>query len=148
MTAAAIHHGLMPCVSSNEGSGGAVAIAAAMRGKSQLSLAGGALAMVGTQSFDDETPVVYWMPGQGERCGCFGCGARRYCEGGSVPGSMALGSVVMGVDDGLPPGEGGVHGEQAFEGEDGHLEEVEGEPGDDAGEGEGDDDADQLVVLA
>ena len=61
---------------------------------------------------------------------------------------MAPGSVAMGIDDELPPGEGGVHGEEAFEGEEGHLEEVEGEPGDDAGEGEGYDDADQLVVLA
>jgi len=52
------------------------------------------------------------------------------------------------VDDGLAPGEGGVDGEEAFEGEDGHLEEVEGDHGNDVGEDEGEDGADDVVVVA
>ena len=52
------------------------------------------------------------------------------------------------VHDGLAPGEGGVDGEEAFEREDGHLEEVEGEPGDDEGDDEGEEGADDVVVVA
>ena len=50
--------------------------------------------------------------------------------------------------DGLAPGEGGVDGEEAFEREDGHLEEVEGEQGDDAGEDKGEEGTDDVVVVA
>ncbi len=83
---------------------------------------------------------------------CFGGG--RYsllCEGGAaglVLGVMAFAAAAVAADDGLTPGEGGVHGEEAFEGEDGQLEQVEGQPGDEASEGEGDEDADELIVLA
>ncbi len=52
------------------------------------------------------------------------------------------------VHDGLAPGERGVDGEEAFEREDGHLEEVEGERGDDVGDDKGDDGADDVVVVA
>ena len=47
--------------------------------------------------------------------------------GGSAAGAR-------GFVDGLAPGKGGVDGEEALEREDGHLEEVVGDEGDDEGE--------------
>ena len=61
--------------------------------------------------------------------------------GGSAAGAW-------GFVDGLAPGEGGVDGEEAFEREDGHLEEVEGEQGEDAGEDKGEQGTDDVVVVA
>ncbi len=55
---------------------------------------------------------------------------------------------ARGFIDGLAPGEGGVDGEEAFEREDGLLEEMEGEHGDDVGEDEGYHGADDVVVVA
>src|ERR1700735_1368428 len=60
--------------------------------------------------------------------------------GGSAAGARAF-------VDGFSPGERSVDGEEAFEREDGHLEEVEGEPGDDAGEDKGYGGADDVVVV-
>jgi hypothetical protein len=54
----------------------------------------------------------------------------------------------MGVDDGLSPGERWIQREETLEGEDGHLEEVEGEPGDEAGDDEGGESPDDVVVVA
>ena len=83
---------------------------------------------------------------------CFGGGRYSLLRGrraaGLAPGVMAFASATVGVDDGLTPGEGGVHGEETFEGEDGQLEQVEREPGDEAGEREGDEDSDELIVLS
>ena len=55
---------------------------------------------------------------------------------------------ARGFVDGLSPGQGGVEGKETFEGEDGHLEEVKGEPGDDAGEDKGKESANDVIVVA
>ena len=61
--------------------------------------------------------------------------------GGSAAGARSF-------VDGLAPGEGGVDGEETLEREDGHFEEVEGDERDDAGEDEGEEGADDVVVVA
>jgi hypothetical protein len=65
-----------------------------------------------------------------------------------VLGSRGFAAVGDVLGDGLSPGKRGVDGEEAFEREDGHLEEVEGKPGDDEGEDEGEDGSDEVVVVA
>ena len=59
-----------------------------------------------------------------------------------------LATRMVCVDDGLSPRQRWIQWEEAFEGEDGHLEEVEGEPGDEAGDDEGGESPDDVVVVA
>ena len=60
-----------------------------------------------------------------------------------------MGTVgARGDGNGFAPGQGGVEGEESFQGEDGHLEEMEGEPRNEVGDDKGGEGADDVKVIA